>query len=58
MKDLCEQCKVYEGCPYGQEDFILKVEDGIEEIIDNHEGVELRPNVELVIAECDEFKGE
>jgi len=56
MKDLCEQCQDYKVCPYGQDDFIHKVEDDVEEIIEEYEGIKLRPNVKLAIAECDEFK--
>ena len=56
MKSLCEQCRRYEVCPYGQEEFINKVEDDITEIIDQYDGIKLRPNVELLIAVCDEFK--
>lgn len=57
MKDLCEQCRNHATCPYGQVDFIQKVEDDIEEIIEEHEGVALRPDVTLGVMECNKFRG-
>lgn len=55
MKDLCEQCEFHESCPYGQIDFLEKVTDDIEEIIEDHDGVDLKPDVTLGVIKCNTF---
>ena len=59
MKDLCLTCKNHKSCPYGHEtwaEFLYKVEDDIEEIVEEYEGIKLKPNVKLLVIECNEFR--